>query len=456
MVDSLGQLFFFIAFFLLIPVLINILLKVFSGKITFVAKNYTLLLTISNLVGFASLVTYSIIGPKKKIILLVMILTIGLAFLLKKHLKKAVLIELLLALIVAVQLAFYVGNNLNFSTAWKQLPDKISEATFNKKPNVYIIQPDGYANASTLKKPPYTFDNSAFESFLTENNFKIYPNFRSNYSNTVTSNSSMFAMKHHYYKKPKPSSKEAHGLRKSIAGKNAAVALFNKNGYKTSLLIESPYLIVNRPELEYDYCSISYKELSFLSRGFDMNVNVLDEMEKALEENKNQANFYFVEKILPGHISVSEFQSKGKDEERESYIDNVEKSNLWLREITSLITKKDPSALIVIVADHGGYVGFNYTGELHRKIEDTTLINSIFAAKLAIRWPNNEIPEFDSKLKSNVNLFRVLFSYLTDNEAYLNHLENDESFIIVGEEAPFGVYKVIDKDGNFVFNKLPF
>ncbi|MCG2418361.1 hypothetical protein K8089_04945 [Aequorivita sp. F47161] len=455
LVDSLTQLFFFIGFFLLVPVAVNICLKISSKKIPFVAKNYRLLLTISNAVGFASLLTFSILGPKKKIILLVIVLVFGLAFLLKKHLKKMVLLQYLLALIVAFQLGFYVANNLNFSTEWKQLPDTIMEANFKKKPNVYIIQPDGYANASTLKEAPYAMDNSAFEDFLTEHNFKIYPNFRSNYSNTVTSNSSMFAMTHHYYKNPKPSSKEAYGLRKSIAGNNAAVSVFNKNGYKTSLLIESPYIIVNRPVLGYDYSSISYKDLSFLSRGFDINVDVVAEMKKAITENKNESNFYFVEKILPGHIPVQKSDSDGKEKERENYIENLEKANVWLRQMVTLITKNDPQALIVIVADHGGYVGFNYTGELKQKVKDSTLVNSIFAATLAIRWPNNEVPEFDTKLKTNVNLFRILFSYLSENETYLDQLENDESFLVVREDAPFGVYKVIDANGTFTFKRVP-
>lgn len=456
LVDSLSQLLFFVTFFLIFPIAINFTLKISSKRSHFISKNYTLLLTLSNLVGFAAFITFSMVGPKKKLILLIVILSIGLAFLLKKHLSKVLLVEYLLAIIVGVQLTHYVTNNINFSSEWKQLPDDISEATFTKKPNVYIIQPDGYANPSSLKKEPYNIDNSNFERFLTENDFKIYPNFRSNYSNTITSNSSLFAMKHHYYKNPKPNSNEPFGLRKSIASNNAVVSIFNNNNYKTSLIIESPYVIVNRPTLGYDYCSISYKELSFLSRGFDMVVNSLDEMEMVLEENKNQINFYFIEKIIPGHISVTKNQSKGKEEERKIYIEDFENANLWLREMITLITENDPSALVIIIADHGGYVGLNYTGERRKKITDPELINSMFTSMLAIKWPNNEAPSFDGELKTNVNLFRVLFSYLAENDAYLNHLENDDSFLIVTEDAPFGVYKVIDGNGNIVFKNISF
>ncbi len=415
-----------------------------------------LLLSISNLAGFAALMIFSLVGPKKKLILLVIVLAVGLAFLVKNHLRKVIILEYILALIVAVQLGFYIGNNINFSTKWKQLPDDISEATFSKKPNVYIIQPDGYANPSILKKEPYNIDNSEFESFLTENDFKIYPNFRSNYSNTITSNSSLFAMNHHYYKNPKPNTKEPYGLRKSISDNNAVLSIFNNNNYKTSLIIESSYLIVNRPKMAYDYSSIDYDELSFLSRGFDLSKNSLKQMQRAIEENKNQSNFYFIEKILPGHISVSKNNSKGKDEERKTYMEKIGKANVWLQEIITLITREDPNSLIVIVADHGGFVGLNATSERYKKITDQDLINSIFTSMLAIKWPNNEAPHFDGELKTNVNLFRILFSYLAENDTYLNYLEKDKSFLIVGEDAPFGVYEVIDGNGAVVFNKVSF
>ena len=95
-----------------------------------------------------------------------MILMFGFSFLLKKHLNKVIILEYILALIVAIQLAVYVGNNINLSSGWKQLPDNISEVTFKKRPNVYIIQPDGYGNANTLKSEPYHIDNSNFLRFI--------------------------------------------------------------------------------------------------------------------------------------------------------------------------------------------------------------------------------------------------------------------------------------------------
>ena len=71
---------------------------------------------------------------------------------------------------------------------------------------------------------------------------------------------------------------------------------------------------------------------------------------------------------------------------------------------------------------------------------------------LAIKWPDDQAPEFDNELRSNVNLFRVLISYLSEDPSYLDHLEADSSFLIINEGAPFGVYEVIDDSGAAVFN----
>jgi hypothetical protein len=72
---------------------------------------------------------------------------------------------------------------------------------------------------------------------------------------------------------------------------------------------------------------------------------------------------------------------------------------------------------------------------------------------LAIKWPENNAPDFDTKLKTNVNLFRVLFSYLADNTSYLKALEVDKSYTIIKDGAPAGIYEVINENGEVVFNK---
>jgi hypothetical protein len=44
--------------------------------------------------------------------------------------------------------------------------------------------------------------------------------------------------------------------------------------------------------------------------------------------------------------------------------------NDWLKKIVLFITKNDPSGIIVIGADHGGFVGFKYALQAQNKITD--------------------------------------------------------------------------------------
>jgi len=107
----------------------------------------------------------------------------------------------------------------------------------------------------------------------------------------------------------------------------------------------------------------------------------------------------------------------------------------------------------MIMADHGGYVGMDYMMQMRIKTDDRNILYSIFSVNLAIKWPDNEAPKMDKNFRSSVNVFRILFSYLTENEEYLNHLQEDASFLIINKEAPKGIYKCIDENGNVIFKK---
>ena len=92
------------------------------------------------------------------------------------------------------------------------------------------------------------------------------------------------------------------------------------------------------------------------------------------------------------------------------------------------------------------------TSNLFLRLGSKDLINSIFTSALAIKW-SGVSPEFEAELKTPVNLFRILFSYLSDNKAYLKYLQDDKSYAIINNNAPVGVYEYINEKGEVVFNK---
>ncbi|WP_046757340.1 sulfatase-like hydrolase/transferase [Kordia jejudonensis] len=450
LVNSAFQFVVIFSVYILLPIVVFTISWEIIKRVKFLTKFAHITLPVLNAAFFCAYFAGRINGfHQKKIILAYIIGFSLLAIVLRKHYKKIVVIQFLMALVAFVTLLPTLFRATFDSDTWLTQPDAIVETEFNKFPNIYIIQPDGYVNFSELEKAPYNFQNEEFEAYLENSGFKLYTNFRSNYTSTVLSNSSMFGMKHHY------KGEQLFGAREVIAGNNPVIEIFKNNGYETFLFMQNPYLLLNRPTIAYDSCNFTMDEVPWFGIGaFSINKKLIQPVAETIKKQQGKRSFYFIEKITPGHITTFKNQALGKEIERENYLESVKEANEWLKEITSVIIKNDPNGLIVIAADHGGYVGLNYTKELFEKQTDKALIYSSFSAALAIKWPNNTAPTYDAKLKTPVNLFRTLFTYLGDNEALLENLQDDKSYSIIKKNAPTGVYEYIDNDGNMVFKKV--
>jgi hypothetical protein len=453
LINSWSQLSVYALLFIVVPIVVTLVMSWLMVKTLQSTKTSAIVLTIINLCFFGFFIAFNSYGVKLKIIALIVTTAVIVAYVMQKHLKKIVVFQFILAAMVSVKLIPDIKRQLTYSEKWMQQPDNISAVVFKNKSNVYVIQPDGYANSKELKGQNYNFDNSRFESFLNRHGFKIYDDFRSNYYSTLSSNSSMFSMKHHYYNNTKKAINEVFNSREIIVGNNAVHSIFKSNDYVTNLLLEKSYLVTNRPHIAYDKTNFNFSEIPFFDSIYTFEKDLNEDLKDKIIENKKTKNFYFIEKLKPGHIITYEEESTSIAEQREVYLQELQEANQWLDAIITTITENDNNALIVIVADHGGFVGFNYTLESRTKQTDRDLVHSIFSAKLAIKWPNSP-PDFDDKLKTNVNLFRVLFSYLAEDTTYLKNLQADKSYLMIDNGAPFGVYEVIDENGNVVFNKL--
>ncbi|HEX9825502.1 MAG TPA: sulfatase-like hydrolase/transferase [Flavobacteriaceae bacterium] len=452
LVNSWSQFSNFVLYYLVVPAILFYTVTKIIYQIDSLKKYIGHIITILNIACFGFLIVISTYGFGLKALVLVVVLAFILGILFNKQHKKIVVFQFLLAAIVFTMLLPDFYNHFTYSNNWMKQPDDIEDVVFKRKPNIYFIQPDGYANFSELKKGNYNFDNSEFENFLDDNGFKLYYDYRSNYVSTLTSNSSMFAMAHHYYTNTSKKVKEFYNARQTIVGDNPVTSIFKKNNYKTFLFLEKSYLLLNRPKLSYDYCNIKYSEISFLARGFEIQKDILKDLVQTIEENKSTNNFYFICSKTPSHVSVHKNESKGIKRERETYLKDLQKTNKWLTEAINLIQKKDKNALVIIAADHGGYVGLNYSMENKIKQTDRNIIYSIFTSALAIKWPDN-VPNFDTKIKTPVNLFRVLFTYLGEDEHYLTALQDDKSYGLISEGASYGIYEYIDEKGESVFIK---
>lgn len=450
LVNTFGHLLYFVGFFLVVPAVVIYGVYHLSKRI----KNGVYTKYVIPVLGSFLFLFYMHIAfygsLKKKITVGLFLLACVVGYFLWKHSKKLLIIQGILGLIGLVTFIPKPFEALAYDASWQSQPDAISEVQFATKPNVYFIQPDGYVNFSELYKGHYKREDHSFQEYLEEQNFALYPDFRSNYASTLTSNSATFMMKHHYY--DKGSSLETFNARNIIVSDNPILSIFKNNGYKTHFLTELPYLLLNRPAMGYDYCNISYSDVSYIGTGLGKPVDILPSLESTLKEDAQTPKFFFIEIFNPGHIHGNKSASLGIEGERQLWFESMEMANEQLTKAITTIKTNDPNALIVIMADHGGYVGMEYTGEIYTKTQERDLLYSVFSSNLAIHWPDGK-KRGEQHLKSAVNVFRVLFSYLGNDNKLLEHTEDNASYAVIKKDAPQGVYQYIDNEGEIVFIK---
>lgn len=453
LINSWKHLAFFVGLFLVAPLCVFLGIQFFSF-LPFVKKLKPFAFPFLNVAAFLIFIQICLYAKLQWIFTFVIIVVATLfAIYFRKYFKKIVVLQLVLAFIGLFWLFPTIKNQWTYSNEWTQQPDDIEEVVFKKRPNVYYIQPDGYVNISELGKGAYHhIDNSEYWSFLRDNGFKIYPNIRSNYSSTLVSNSATFTMKHHYYNNGFNFS-EITNARNIIVSDNPVLNIFKNNGYKTHFFAEYSYLLSNFPEMGYDVCNFNYDDIGFISKGFEEEQDVSDPLKKYLKIDTEIPKFFFIEVLKPGHVESDKNKTLGQAAEAEKYNTNLRMANERLKNLINIIKENDPQGLILIMADHGGYVGYEYMLEVRNKTLDRDRIYSAFSTQLSIKWPNGRAPEIDKHFKSGINTFRVLFSYLSENNQYLEHLQEDASYTIIKNGAPQGVYKCIDSIGDITFIK---
>lgn len=438
---------FFMLFFIGIP------LVVFTGAFLFfnyseiVSKYKPHILFVLIIMTVATLMSQAMyLTIKKKMLVGLLIISVLAAWKLHKHYKKLLIILLLMSVLPTINCAINIFEHQR-KMQWVQLPDSIKNAKFKTTPNIYMIQPDGYVGQDIMEGDLYHFSNP-FYKWLKKNNFKVYENFRSNYPASLTSNASMFAMKQHRFGKVLFPSIDMPNARDIIAGNNAAIEILRTNGYSNFFIVQDGYFQQNRPKPEYDYYNLDPNEIPYFSNDNNVKKVVFDDLKAAMDTVKVKGpRFYFIERLLPHHIHFA----ASKEEERDTYIEKIKEVNGWLQNTVNYISQKDPSAIVIILADHGGWVGLGSYPEMF-STKKTNQIHSIYSTLAAIKWNGNLVEGMDAKLKSNVNVFRVLFSVLSENPEYLKYLEDDSSYNLQNGTFSKSAQAVIDGTGNVTAN----
>jgi hypothetical protein len=428
-INSFSHLLFFIFIFLFVPVIGTFFLyKIFNyfPRLKPFKKHLLFIIIIEVTSLFLSQVYYLTI--KKKLLLLLLIIAVFLSFKLYNSYKKIIVFIFFLSIIPLLKCVnIILYKQFNDTLSWTKQSDTIEKVKFVKTPNIYFLEPDGYAGKEAMNGKPYNYKDTIYD-WLESKAFTLYKKAKSNYPATLASNASMFAMKHHYLNKILSSPFEMQDARSIILGNNPVVNIFKNNNYKTFFIVEDGYFQQSFQKENYDYYNIKNSEIPFFSNDNNAKKDVYKDLKKYLEANvsPNNPKFYFVEKLSPHHIDCN---GSGVEKERKEYFKNLEIANIWIKNTVALIEKHDPSGIILIASDHGGWVGIENFNKMFMTTDDK-LLKSIFNNLIAIKWNDNKHNEYDKNLKTNVNIFRILFSYLSENKNLLENLESDSSYTI--------------------------
>ena len=319
---------------------------------------------------------------------------------------------------------------------------------FSKRPNVYYIVPDGYPNKEALGKI-FHIDDFEFYRQLESWGFQVEHEMLSNYQHTTSSISSAFGMGHHYYKGSIGNSELLDSREFIVSNQNPVVRIFENNGYKIdyihaedSLLTKGCYVDSCFPNATMDelidvWIPSKVQSWPILAGLTNNSFRFKQKFLKYIDEVSVQSSphFTYVHMSVPGH-SYSSKQAYG---DLVSFRENYDKKiSLANEEITSFVERilaHDPHSLIIINADHGawGYGSYKHVqNEVLDGIEDNLIALDHLGVLFAIRWPDGELSN-KQNFRTNVNIFRQVFSVLSDREGSLASNIPDHGFITNGE-----------------------
>jgi len=312
-----------------------------------------------------------------------------------------------------------------------------------------LVQPDGYVGQEVLESPLYNSTKSEIYDWLRNEDFKVYDGFRSNYPASLNSNSSLLTMRQHRFGGGLYPSFEQAYTREIISGDNPVLRIFKNNGYRTVLIAEDEYFQQNLCDQYFDAYNVDLDQVAYFSDGSSVVRDVLEDTRSFLQSEQAQPVFYFIEKCMPHHAPLWAPEDR-VNKERNDYLGKLDETNEWIKATVLSIEEKDPNAIIIVLADHGGWLGLEDFDQMF-ETKDETYLWSIYSALAAIKWNGYLEEGYDAQLRTNVNLFRILFASLSQNNKLLDHLEDNSSYNLTQKNTFFkGVRAVLDDSGNVV------
>lgn len=336
----------------------------------------------------------------------------------------------------------------------EKLLDESERIKLVERPNIYLFILESYHDLKTMRDA-YGINTEPLQSYALSHDFSIYENVYSNSPVTLGSMADIFSMRLNMVK-----GMGLHDIvpigRELIGGGlgNQVYRILKENGYRTIYLTtDVPFDYIRNKGIYLDetdadfgfklasaarplcelvprlnrYCYPTDKgSIEDIRPRFRNSLG--DNIRMIIDESKNLSPFFIGFKSGAKHSpSRGTYTWKQKDEWVSSgeYQEAIDKGNQELSEIVDLVVEKDPSAVIVLIGDHGSWRLRNIWNDSAKdiaKLEQIliqngesldSLAHDIFGTFLAILMPGKG--DISKGLPmSHVNVFRHIFAALAD------------------------------------------
>lgn len=325
------------------------------------------------------------------------------------------------------------------------------------RPNVYYLLFDEYPGYKSLQTA-FGFKNDSLYHFLQQTGFTVLPTF-SNYNFTIFSMSSIFNMQYvpDNYNHDHELTDQRDFRNRFNEIKNASVfSIYRSMGYKIENY--SVFDVGNQPCINPDKSFLPVhsrvlttkmlhnrlrKHIGWWFRGTwlqnifikkeaiyqadETNQDIQRMVNQSVTKNTGKPRFCYAHLIMPhspyfrdstGALLNESDPKTGNLTDTRYFLSYLKYSNAVISSLVNNIVKHDPSAVVVVMSDHG-FRDYNHHQDLHLPAFDNIC---------AVRFPDhNVLPYKDSW--STVNFFRYLFNceygqqipYLKDSTIWLNY-----------------------------------
>lgn len=389
-----------------------------------------------------------------------------------KNLNKFFIIIISLNLIIIsynlIKKNFITESYKNSNTGENKLTDIITNNIY-KKSNIYLIVLDSFQDFNSFKDivKKYEEEINEFYNYLVSNNFKVENSIRSSSIVSPISMGQILSMNYLIPEDQKYDPNLFHLIQdKWIKDDLPVINILKKRGYKfnyynsglqqnkicnekidnclsrKSFLIEQDLIFLNTTPILRIFAKFQKNEFYYkvLFPGLYEITDFVKDYEK-MKIIPNSAEFFYIHGVIPhapfrfdrncNYLSELVIQDEDNDY-IEQYLCAIKQATNLLNTIIS----KDNDSIIILLADHGHYIG-GIEGPDY-KIRNLTTPQMIQLSSPLFAIKSNQCL-IDRKIENTINTFRAVFSCL-DNKDY-DFLESKT--ILVGYpdwENPFDIF----------------